>query len=428
MPTEENIELRSDEVQEIMSRTPNWMIRRGMTLIFLLIALFLFMAWFIQYPDVISGNAIITTTTPPLRLIAKSGGELNAVLIADNASVKKGQTIASINSTLSTEAHSYLVTEVELIRKLVQQNQPETYRQQQTAFVFGELESQYLGLMRALGDYTTFLQNNTLSFSLTNTSRQISNQKQLYQLTEKELSHSQQLANNAARKFEDDRILFDKGVISQADFFERERAHKHSVSEMHALERSKIQTAIAITELEKQLHLAQTDFDRQRQALLVEMEQQLANLENALTIWQQSYLITSPVDGTVSYLQSLSTNQFITSGTSLFAILPENERFVAQLEIPKLGYGKVQKGQQVLLKLDNFPFQEYGQLKGTVEHISLIPDEDRYLVRVTLPEELISTYNKRLAYTPEMSGTAEIITEDLRITDRIFNSLRKVFE
>lgn len=428
MPTENNIQLRSDEVQEIMSRTPNWMIRRGMTLIFFLIALFLFMAWFIKYPDVISGNAIITTTTPPLRLMAKSGGGLNTLLIADNAPVKKGQIIASINSTLSTEAHSYLVTEVELIRKLVQQNQPETYRQLQTAFVFGELESQYLGLMRALSDYTAFLQNNTLSFSLTNTSRQISNQKQLYHLTEKELSHSQQLANNAARKFEADQLLFDKGIISQADFFERERTHKQSISEIHTLERSKIQTAIAITELEKQLHLAQTDFDRQQQALLVEMEQQLAHLENALATWQQSYLITSPVDGIVSYLQSLSTNQFIPSGTSLFAILPEHERFVAQLEIPKLGYGKVQKGQQVLLKLDHFPFQEYGQLKGTVEHISLIPDEDRYLVRVALPGELISTYNKHLTYTPEMSGTAEIITEDLRITDRIFNSLRKVFE
>src|SRR5690606_5601860 len=177
---------------------------------------------------------------------------------------------------------------------------------------------------------------------------------------------------------------------------------KQSVSEVHTLERSKIQTAIAITELEKQLHLAQTDFDQRQQALLMEMEQQLANLENALAVWQQSYLITSPVDGTVSYLHNLSTNQFITSGTSLFAILPERERFVAQLEIPKLGYGKVQKGQQVLLKLDNFPFQEYGQLKGTVEHISLIPDEDRYLVRVALPDELISTYNKRLTYTPEM--------------------------
>jgi len=57
----EHIELRSDEVQEIMSYVPNWMIRWGITLIFILIALGIFITWFIKYPDVISGSATLST-------------------------------------------------------------------------------------------------------------------------------------------------------------------------------------------------------------------------------------------------------------------------------------------------------------------------------------------------------------------------------
>ena len=48
----DEIELRSDEVQDILSKIPNWMIRYGSTLFFALLLLVLSLSWIIKYPDI----------------------------------------------------------------------------------------------------------------------------------------------------------------------------------------------------------------------------------------------------------------------------------------------------------------------------------------------------------------------------------------
>jgi len=79
--------------------------------------------------------------------------------------------------------------------------------------------------------------------------------------------------------------------------------------------------------------------------------------------------------------------------------------------------------------LANYPNQEFGMLVGKIKNISLISDKNgNYLIDVSLPNNLITTYNKELAFKQEMQGTAEIITEDLRLAERFFYQLRSVFD
>ena len=65
-------------------------------------------------------------------------------------------------------------------------------------------------------------------------------------------------------------------------------------------------------------------------------------------------------------------------------------------------------------------------LEGRVESISLTPRNNLYLVEVSLPKGLVTTYNKKLELKNEMSGTAEIITEDLRLIERLFYQVRAI--
>ena len=53
-----DIELRSEEVQEILTKVPNWMIRWGNTLFLFLIVLLLALSWLVKYPDIITSEAI----------------------------------------------------------------------------------------------------------------------------------------------------------------------------------------------------------------------------------------------------------------------------------------------------------------------------------------------------------------------------------
>ena len=119
---------------------------------------------------------------------------------------------------------------------------------------------------------------------------------------------------------------------------------------------------------------------------------------------------------------------FISAETPLFAIVPENQEYVGYMEVPKQGYGKLEKGQNVRLKMDNYPYHEYGQLDGKVTDISLVPNEEKYRVEFELLNGLTSSYGKELEYTPDMSANGEIITEDLRLMERIFNKFRKLLD
>jgi hypothetical protein len=97
--------------------------------------------------------------------------------------------------------------------------------------------------------------------------------------------------------------------------------------------------------------------------------------------------------------------------------------------MPVIGSGKVEIGQTVNLKFDNYPFDEYGMVMGEVESISELPTKDNtYIIRISLPNGLHSSYNKDLEFRQQMQGSAEIITEDLRLIERLFNQLRSVFD
>ena len=426
--SQSSIELRSDEVQEIMSHPPSWMIRWGITLIFVLLLLFIFLSWLIKYPDVIKGTTTLTTAEPPIKLVAKSAGEIELLQYKENTVIKQGQVIATIKSTLSDSARDFLTFELSKIRQAHTSNSLEKLQLTPTGLVFGDVQSNVSALTTALKNYQYLINEDNTAFNIANVSKQISNQKALQQFISKQLKSSYKLLNNAESKFKSDKTLFEKGVISQAEFFERERTHETAINEINNLEKSKISTAISITDLEKQLNDLKFTFEQKRKALLLEIETQLSTIENTLLSWKRTYQLIAPINGKLSYLQILSENQFIESGKALFAIIPSNQSYIAQLKIPKSGYGKVKTGQKVMLKIDNFPAHEYGQLIGNVKSISLIANEENYLVKVALTNGLKTTYNKELNYTPEMGGTAEIITEDLRITDRIFNQFRKIFD
>ncbi|MNE70369.1 Hemolysin secretion protein D, plasmid [compost metagenome] len=98
------------------------------------------------------------------------------------------------------------------------------------------------------------------------------------------------------------------------------------------------------------------------------------------------------------------------------------------MKAPALNSGKIQVGQEVNIRLTNFPDSQYGMLNGKIKNISLTPDEEGNLrIDVVLPRRLETSYNKTIPFQQEMSGSAEIVTEDLRLTERLLYQFREVF-
>src|SRR5690606_36429446 len=95
----ENIELRSEEVQEILTKVPHWMIRWGNVLFLVLILMLFLISWFVKYPDIITSEATVTTQVPPQKEYAKITGKFDAILVSENELVHTKQPLAIIENT-----------------------------------------------------------------------------------------------------------------------------------------------------------------------------------------------------------------------------------------------------------------------------------------------------------------------------------------
>ena len=74
-------------------------------------------------------------------------------------------------------------------------------------------------------------------------------------------------------------------------------------------------------------------------------------------------------------------------------VIPENAGdIIGKIELPIAGSGKVKTGQNVNIKFANYPYMEYGIVKGEVQNISLVASDNAYSVLVILPEGLTTTY------------------------------------
>ncbi len=430
--------LRSDEVQEVLSHVPNWMIRWGITLIFSLIGLLLFLSWWIQYPDVIPGKVTLTTEIPPVRLVSKTSGQIRKIYVEEGKHIDEGSFIAEIQNPLKEEAIEYLKSIILMLDNQLfageQQGDFTPIIMDNPGFVFGEMQAEYNNLKSSVKEYEILLTDEFRENKIRNLKKQLQYYELLATISNRQLKLSEKDFKHAEEKYQSDKRLYEKGVISRMDFYAKEKELTIHRQEIENLKKSYVQNNITIAEYEKQLYELTYEFDEKERKLKERISLGMDNLKNFIHSWQQNYLITAPFSGKVSYLTNLSDNQFIQAGMPLFAVIPENNQFIGHVQIPAQGFGKVKRGQEAHIKLDNYPHHEYGQLNGKITEITQIPGADAsgkqmvYWAKVELVDGLTTTYQNELEFKQEMPGTIEIITEDLRLIERIFNQFKKVFD
>ena len=131
------------------------------------------------------------------------------------------------------------------------------------------------------------------------------------------------------------------------------------------------------------------------------------------------------------YRSFWSPNQFVASGSVVFTVVPQQEqKIIGRATVPVSGAGKIEPGQRVNIKLDNYPHLEYGIVEGAVVNISMVPvvssEGAFYTVEIALVNDLQTNYRKNLPFNQEMQGAAEIVTRDRRLIQRLSDPLVSV--
>ena len=143
--------------------------------------------------------------------------------------------------------------------------------------------------------------------------------------------------------------------------------------------------------------------------------------------------LKSPIDGKISMAQQWQKNRHINSGELFLNIVPAaTTHITGKIMLSAQGAGKVKIGQTVNVKFDGYPHIEFGMVRGKVRNISLVPvatQQGKFtMVEVEFPDNLTTNYGKTLDFSQEMSGSADIITEDLRLIERFFNPIKAVLK
>lgn len=421
-----SFELRSEEVQELLTRVPHWMIRWGSGVVLSIMLMLFFVSWLVKYPDIIPTQIIITTNVPPQKLEAKTSGKIETILTQDKAHIGKNTALAIIENTANYK-------DVFLLKSIV-----DTIDIDKSNFPFNKLRALQLGDIES--SFAVF-EKEYIAEALNNKLQpyKVEGASQSYEGTQlKERLHlleSQRSLNEnelVLQKSDLDRYetLHKKGIIAQQEIEKQRLLYLQAQKNYKSLLSTISQLKSSLNELDRSSKTTKINENKETVNLERNVIQAFYQLKKAIKDWDLNYVLRSSIDGKVTYLQLWAENQTVDAGENVFTVIPTNENgFIGKAKAPALNSGKIKVGQKVNIRLANYQDTEFGTVRGNVKAISLTPDkEGNLLIDVALPNGLETSYEKKIIFHQEMGGTADIITEDLRLIERLLYQFRDIFE
>ncbi|MCT4624342.1 MAG: HlyD family secretion protein [Schleiferiaceae bacterium] len=429
MPTNKfDINLRSEEIQDLMVKKPSWMVRWGITTMFAIILLLLFFTWLIEYPDHIDGRINITPTKAPVKIVNQTSGKVTKLYITENVDVQKGTIIAQIENPISAEVINYLGEYLDEMDEAILNGGIEIPLPDTGNYNYGDLQSSVNQMRRDLREHNLKNNYNLQELAINKLKTRISNHKEMQAISANLLKIEKSELKNAEEKYLVDKALYEKGAMSKYDFLNSQSVYNQKQQQVERMQLSQVEYQITLNNMQVELASMEYNKDLDVQGDLENILAYRESIYNFIHTWKQQYAITAPVTGKLAFVQPLQENQYVHMNEVYFAVVQQDDDLIGWVDVTSDGYGKIKKGQMVNVRLNNYPFHEYGLLVGEVEKVGQIPVNGFYQVGISFPKGLTTTYNYQLDFSPELLGTAEIVTEKKRLIERFFDSFIKLLK
>lgn len=426
---ENDIELRSEDFQEVLSTIPSWILRWGITMIGIVIIVLIAGSALFKYPDVITAKITLTKSIPTAGVVAKSTGKIQKIYVKDKQKVHRGDYLAVIENPTDLSSVTYLKSYLKTLSNMMD-SIPSIPKND---INLGELQSLYTSFCMTVADYIQFKRVNYYPQKIDFVKDRIQRYQKYYANMKRQDKLVTIQTNINQKQYSRDSILHQKALISDE---EMEKTYTSFIDGKLSQENMQvtldnIQTQIAEMK-ENLLDIEYEEIDKSK-TLENQLKTQASQLLNAIQTWEMNYVLISPLDGNITFTKYWANNQNIISGDEIFNIVPAQKgNLIGKALLPINRSGKVKLGQRVNIRFDNFPDSEFGVIRGIVNNISLVPTKEgetnQYILEIELPNGLYSTYNKELPYLPEMEGEADIVTDDLSLLERFFLPLKKLIK
>lgn len=424
---EKDIELRSEEVQEILTRPPHALVRWGITVFFGLLALFFIGGCFFKYPDTVDATVTVTTEHPPVWIVARGSGKLKELYRHDRDSVYVGDIIAVLDNpavtsdvlALKEELAGFAITDsCVLAMKFTER------------WALGSIQAAYASFLRNLTDYRNFLTLDLYEQKVEATVRELNEYRNYIGHLQRQAELDKQQSSIAETVHDREKGLYEDGLTAKAEY---EKAQQELLSKRQGTEQlmTSLSTArIQEAQLEQSMIETKMEREREKNTQLTALKTALDELKTQMDDWELSFLFVSPANGILSYNDVWQKNQNVNGGDKVFSIVAEDTgAIIGKIKLPDSGSGKVKPGQRVNISVTGYPYMEFGFLTGQVQTVSLLADEaGTYTVTVSLPQELNTSYGKTLDFSGELAGTAQILTDERSVTARLLSPLQYLWE
>jgi multidrug resistance efflux pump len=238
---------------------------------------------------------------------------------------------------------------------------------------------------------------------------------------------------NARIEFEAQKRLYGKDIITRQRYQEEQNRYASAKRNYEGLKSSIKSEESSLLALRSNLRQASIGDKTSFLSTDQNLEQAKQTLENQILQWEQQLVLKTPITGEVTVFDIWSQYQNVNVGQDLFTVIPDDiDGIIGRVTVPVNNSGKIKVGQSVLIKLDSYPYQEWGSLSGEIINISGVPQSSpqggggMYTVYLKVAT-LESSFEKPIEFKQEMEGTAEIVVEELTVMQRIFYQLREVF-
>ena len=426
MRSEEYLVTHSDSINYLLQRRLSFLLRYGMSFLFILGLIVIVALYFVKVPDVLEGKFSLSSSNPPKTLIAKVNGRITDKLVADKQNVKEGQLLVRLESSANYKEVEMLEKELHLLKNYLDSNFLDSIKmiEVNAKFSLGELQPVYEQFKKSNNELFValsrgqFLEEKHIIenrlFYLNQGKDQLLRQKLIYK-------REYDLANDA---WQVDSVLRKQGSLT--------------LTELRASESFRLQKKLSLNNIAQSLIANETSIN--------EIEQQLINLEKSIAVqknsfyqnfgvlwvsisdWKTKYTLYAPFDGQVNFNRNIYNGLQVLTGESVLYISPSKSDWIAEMLIPQQNFGKIKLGQKVILKFDGYNFEEFGAVEGSIKNIANIPQElksnegnvNMFLVQVSINNGFKTNYQKNIKPLFGLNGQASIVLDDKSVLEKLF--------
>ncbi len=405
--------------------------RRGTLIVFLFFVLLIVFSFLLNYNEVIHAEILVTSENPPVDLYSKKSGKLVYMNFESGKETTEGEILAIIENPSNHEDVFYLKAQLQdslnSFKTLADlyQNFPSDLELEV------EVHSSYQNFLTAFQDYLLYLNLNESEQENRNLNSRIARLRRQISIKQNQLTAVKRNYTLSKQKNDRQKTLFDKGVISKQQLDGSEQELLTARNEINKI-REELQSLhvdtlnlndLSSKSLNKNIISAST--------YLSELQLAKQELKGKIGRWEDNYALKSPISGSVTVFDVWNNYQNVAKGEHIITIVPKRQRqLLGKCKVPIRNSAKLKQGQDVIIKLDNYPYREWGMLKGTVVNVSETPKKGKeiyYSVYVSIPK-LITSYDKEIEFKQEMVGSAKIVLQETTLLERVFYQFRGLWE